>query len=163
MALPVVVGAGVTLGVPAALAAGLVVAVVLRSRAAWAGLLAVPLLWWAILVVELPRLPQLWVSARVAAWLDRRPVSGFAAVGYAEPSLMFAAGTGTQFLDAGAAARFLAADCGRVVAVAEPQVRPFLIAAGRLAPHAFAAVRGFDYSVGRDVALTLFRAGAPKP
>jgi 4-amino-4-deoxy-L-arabinose transferase-like glycosyltransferase len=163
VALPVVVGAGVTVGVPAALAAGLVVAVGLRSRAAWAGLLAVPLLWWAILAVELPRLPQLWVSAGVAAWLDRRPVSGFAAVGYAEPSLMFAAGTGTRWLDAGAAARFLAADAGRVVAVAERQVGPFLVAAGRMSPRAFATVRGFDYSVGRSVALTLFRAGSAKP
>ncbi len=174
VALPVVVGAGaraaLLLGLPGLLAAAIVAALVLRAgrddrRAVWSGLLAVPLLWWAILAVELPHLPQLWVSARVAAWLQGRPVSGFAAVGYAEPSLMFSAGTGTRWLDAAAAARFLAADSGRVVAVAERQVGPFLVAAGKIspqapAPHAFATVRGFDYSDGKTVALTLFEGAS---
>ncbi len=169
-ALPAAIGVGdaarLLLGGPGLLAAAAVAVCVLRAgrdqrRAVWSGLLAAPLLWWAILAIELPNLSPLWVSARVSAWLHTRPVSGFAAVGYAEPSLMFAAGTGTRWLDAAAAARFLMAAGGRVVAVAGPQVGRFLIAAEEGAPRqasptAFATVRGFDYSTGKPVALTLF-------
>ncbi len=165
IALPIVTGARLAValawGLPALLAAALVVGLVLRAgrdtrRAVWSGLLAAPLLWWAILAFELPNLPALWVSARVAAWVQRHPASGFAAVGYAEPSLMFSAGTGTRWLGPQAAARFLAEDSGRLVAVAERDVARFLIATGEPAPRAIATVRGFDYSTGRRVALTLF-------
>lgn len=168
VALPLVIGAATATalarGLPAALAAAFIALVVLhagadRARAAWSGLLAAPLLWWAVLAVELPNLPQLWVSARLGAALQARPPAGFAAVGYAEPSLRFAAGTATQWLDAAAAARFLATGPGRAVAVAAPQLTSFLRAAGPPAPHAFTTVRGFDYSNGKPVALSLFARG----
>ncbi len=157
--LPFVVGAPRWNGLAALLAALAVAGAVLRmahrpARAALAGLCAVPLLWWAVLAVELPRSGALWVSRAVAERAAGRPL---AAVGYAEPSLLFAAGTGTRWLNAADAARWLAAAPGRVVAVEARQLAAFEAVA---APTAigFARVDGFDYSNGRRVSVTLFAA-----
>jgi hypothetical protein len=79
--------------------------------------------------------------------------------GFREPSLMFLAGTDTRWLYGGpGAVRFLAAAPDRVAAVGNRDISQFLAEADKLgiAPRAFAAVAGFNYSRGRRVTLTLF-------
>ena len=121
----------------------------------------------------LPRLGGLWTSARAAqalrgAGLDPRggltpgPV---AVAGYAEPSLVFLLGTGTELASPAQAARAVAQ--GRpawVEARVEPAFRASLQApaARPVGPvRAAARVSGYDYSDGRKVVLTLWRADAP--
>ncbi|HST75735.1 MAG TPA: glycosyltransferase family 39 protein, partial [Acetobacteraceae bacterium] len=160
------------LGVPALATVGFGAWLVLRAarREDWpavvrAGLVAAPLLYWSSLGFELPELTPLWVSPRVEAalaahWPDGRPVGAmFGAAGFHEPSLMFLAGTDTCWLSGGPdAARFLAAAPDRVAAVGDRDVAQFHAEAEKLdvAPRAFAAIPGFNYSRGRRVTLTLF-------
>lgn len=166
-ALPLVVGGAWWLGLPALAAAGLLAWLVLRAwrrdapvRAACLGLAAAVPLYAAVLGLDLPHLTPLWIAPRVAAALAAHgPATGFAAAGYAEPSLMFLCGTDTRMLGGGAqAADFLAAARGRVVAVEARQSAAFAAqaAALELAPRAFAEVDGFNYSNGRRVRLTLY-------
>lgn len=155
------------LGVPTAFAALLVAVVVLRGgrdmrQAAIGGLACVPLLYWAALELELPRLTPLWVGPQVAAALRAHPApGGFAVSGYAEPSLMFAVGTGTRLLDPVAAAAFLAAAPGRVAAVDATTLPAFRAAPGGADARAWATIVGVNYARGRRVALTLFDRGTP--
>jgi 4-amino-4-deoxy-L-arabinose transferase-like glycosyltransferase len=151
------------LGIPALIAACLVLACGIgrdRPRAVMASLLAMPLLIWSLLGLELPNATPLWIAPRVQAALAAHGArSGFASVGYAEPSLMFVVGTDTQMLAGGAAgAQFLAGAPGRVVLVDSRDLPGFLAAARArgIAPHSFAELSGFNYSNGRRVALTLF-------
>ena len=157
-------------GVAGLLAASLVAWLVLRSRPDWqrmalAGALAMPLVTWPVLGVELPRLAPLWIAPHVAAalrahWPAGRPGDrGFGAVGFAEPSLMFLCGTDTRlFGNAAEGARFLAGAGDRVVAVERRDLPAFREAAARLglSPRAFTTVGGFNYSRGRRMELTLF-------
>ncbi len=155
------------LGVPTALAALLVLVAVLRAgrdtrRAVLGGLACVPLLYWATLGVELPRLAALWIGPQVAAALRRHPAQGgFAVSGYAEPSLVFSVGTATRLLDPPATAAFLAAAPGRVVAVDASTLTAFRAAPGGAEARAWGTIYGVDYAIGRRVALTLFDRGAP--
>ena len=176
-ALPLAIGPGlrdtVLLGIPALAAAVLLGCVVWRAMRDWprailSGLLAMPLLTWSVLGLELPRLDALWIAPRVAAalrahWPGGEPCdAGFGALGFAEPSLRFVCGTGTRlFGDAGQGAQFLAAGSDRILAVERRDLPAFAQASARigLAPHGFATVRGFNYSKGRSVALTLFESG----
>lgn len=152
----------ILLGLPAALAVGLIAGLVMAAgrdmpRAVVAGLVCMPLLSWAMRDLELPRLAPLWIGPRVAAALRAHPApGGFAVSGYAEPSLMFAVGTGTRFLDPSAAAAFLAARPGRVVAVDASTLPAFHAALGGAAAQAFATVAGVNYANGHRVSLTLF-------
>jgi 4-amino-4-deoxy-L-arabinose transferase-like glycosyltransferase len=155
------------LGLPALAAAALIVWIGIgrdRPRAVLASLLAMPLLTWALLGLELPAATPLWIAPRVqAALLAHGPRTGFAAVGYAEPSLMFVCGTDTRMLAGGAAgAAFLAAAPGRVVLIEAHDRAAFLAAAGQdgIAPHPFAEIGGFNYSNGHRVVLTLYDTGA---
>jgi hypothetical protein len=115
-----------------------------------------------VLGFEVPLVSSLWVSERVARLAASAP-GGLAAVGYAEPSLRFAAGTGTKFLGPISAASFLRQAPQRAVAVAAPQVPAFLQAAGVPAPHQFGSVDGFDYSNGHRIALKLFDVPSSQP
>ena len=121
---------------------------------------ALPLLIWSILGLELPNATPLWIAPRVeAALLHHAAPTGFAAVGYAEPSLMFVCGTETQMLPNGeAGARFLAGGSGRVVLVESRNEAQFHAAATTLGltPHAFATLAGFNYSNGHRLTLTLY-------
>jgi hypothetical protein len=116
-------------------------------------------LYAAVLGLELPRLAPLWIAPRVAAALAAHGApGGFAAAGFAEPSLMFLCGTDTQILGDGAqAADFLAAAPGRVVAVEARQAVGFARRAAvlGLAPRAFAQIDGVNYSNGRGARLSL--------
>ncbi|MBV9786488.1 MAG: phospholipid carrier-dependent glycosyltransferase [Acidisphaera sp.] len=160
------------IGLPALAAAALLGWLVLRAlpdprRALGAGLLALPLLLWSVLGLELPDLRGLWLAPQVAAalqahWSGGRPDdAAFAEIGYAEPSLVFLCGTATGLLgDPEAAAHFLAGGPDRVLLVGERDLAAFGAASRRLglSPHAFAVIRGYNYSRGRRVVLTLFDA-----
>jgi len=178
-ALPAVVEAGLRpadlLGVPALAAAALLAWLVLRAlpdmaRASATGLLAIPLVLWSVLGLELPAMTGLWIAPRAAAELaahwpgGRPPEAAFGALGYAEPSLVFLCGTGTQLLGTPPeAARFLAGGPDRVLLVDAREIPAFKQEATRLGvtPHAFAELRGYNYSRGHPVALALFDAAPP--
>jgi 4-amino-4-deoxy-L-arabinose transferase-like glycosyltransferase len=168
LALPVLLGEPVWLGVPAAmfaLPAGVAAAMaVSQRRMGWACLAAVPLLG-CVIGLELPHLQALWIAPRVAAALQRvwpgyTPLGrGFVAAGYAEPSLMFLAGTNVALLPNGpAAADMLARAPGDAVLVTAADVPGFLAEAARrhVAPRAMTTVSGFNYSRGKAVVLTLY-------
>ncbi len=168
LALPVVLGDSVWLGVPAAVLAvpaGVAAAVAVSQRGvAWACLAAVPLMG-CVIGVELPRLQALWIAPRVEAVLRRDWPGdtvlgrGVVAAGYAEPSLMFLAGTALALLpNGGAAADALARAPGDAVLVTEADVPGFLAEAARrhIAPRVVATVAGFNYSRGRAVVLRLY-------
>jgi hypothetical protein len=163
-AVPVVVGAAWWLGVPGLLAAAFILVVVLRRRDVRLALVAAPLLTWAVLGIMLPNVRPLWIAPRVAAALaahwpaGRPPDARFAALGFAEPSLMFLAGTDTRwFASPPAAARFLAAGPDRVVLVDSREQPAFAAAVAALGVHPwqFASVRGLNYSNGHRVTLLL--------
>jgi 4-amino-4-deoxy-L-arabinose transferase-like glycosyltransferase len=137
------------------------------GRAALAGLLLAVPLYGAVLQGVLPRLQPLWIAPRLAAVLAQRAPGlapgDFGATSYAEPSLVFAVGAGTQLLrDGPAAAAFLAAGPGRVVAVgdrAEAAFRQALTAQG-LAVEELGTVSGINYTNGRGLTLVLYRRPA---
>ena len=153
------------LGVPALAAAAVVLWLGLdrnRLGAVLASLLAMPLLTWSLLGLDLPDATALWIAPRVEQALQAHGIpTGFASVGYAEPSLMFVCGTGTELLAGGeAGARFLSGASGRVVAVESRDRDRFLAAAAAagIVPHRFGELAGFNYSNGRRVVLTLYDA-----
>jgi hypothetical protein len=160
VAAPVYLGVDPMLGVPAVLAALFVGWRAVRAADApgVAGtMLSAVLLYAAVLGWELPGLWPLWIAPRVVA-----SVPGLLAgqrlgsVGFAEPSLMFLAGTGTQFL---------LADEG-VAALAERRIDVLLVgdrdlaavqaglAARGVSTRLVGVVPGFNYSRGRRVTLT---------
>ena len=129
-----------------------------EGKEAVAALLASAVLYAAILGFELPRLTPLWIAPRVVAALpDRGPLG---AVGFSEPSLMFLAGTDTQWLLAADAPAALASGRVRTLLVGDRD-RPAVLAAAEQAGiklREVAEVPGFNYSRGRRVALTLYQA-----
>jgi 4-amino-4-deoxy-L-arabinose transferase-like glycosyltransferase len=118
----------------------------------------------------LPALSALWVSDRAAKGMAEKGISPrdgltpgpVAVAGYAEPSLVFALGTMTQ-LEGPAEAVEALAD-GRPALVEAGQAQAFREAADAvgLAAERIGEVKGFDYSEGDRVALSLWRA-APGP
>ncbi len=121
-----------------------------------AALLASIALYAAILGVELPRLTPLWIAPRVTAALPSGPLG---AVGFAEPSLMFLAGTGTQWLLAPDAPAALASGRIRTLLVGDRDRAAVLAAAAQAGVRLqqVAEVPGVNYSRGRKVVLTLYR------
>jgi 4-amino-4-deoxy-L-arabinose transferase-like glycosyltransferase len=168
LALPVLLGEPVWLGVPAAMfavPAGVAAAMaVSQRRMGWTYLAAVPLLG-CVIGLELPHLQALWIAPRVAAalrrdWPGDTPLGrGFVAAGYAEPSLMFLAGTDVTLLPNGAeAADALARAPGDAVLVTAADMPGFLAEAAlrHFVPRVLTTVSGFNYSRGRPVVLTLY-------
>jgi hypothetical protein len=161
-ALPVYLHASPWLSLPAVSAYGVVAALALRGRIVPA-LLAAPLLYAALFQIELPNLQALWIAPRVEALLRAQwPAwnaqgTGLAIAGFAEPSLMFLVGTDITILPDGEAAARLLAN-GAVDAAMVSDADAFAIEAGRfgMSVHGRGAVRGFNYSRGRWVTLTLF-------
>lgn len=178
VALPVVLGAPVWLGLPGLAAAASVGWLALRSRegrGVLAGLAAVPLVYWAILGLELPRLEPLWIAPRVVESLRRHPppparldvtlppgvshAAPLGAVGFHEPSLMFLAGTDTRWIATGEeGARALAAGGVRLLLVEGRNSAAFRDEAASLGlhPRELDRIEGFNISRGRRVVLTLF-------
>ena len=140
--------------------------------AAWRGLrpgLAARAVLLALLVlapalgIEAPLLNRLWLSRSAAALVAAHPPPHgvpMIAVGYAEPSLVFLLGTGTRLVSPAAAALDLRATPGAEALVesrAEADFHAALAACGIVA-HAIGRVGGLDYSNGRTMILTLYRA-----
>ncbi len=141
----------------------------IRAGRLSAGLLAMPVLYAAILWLELPRLRPLWIAPRAEAalradWPGWNPEGrGLAAVGFAEPSLMFLAGTGLRWMSAPDAAAAWRPGGLDAALVAEPDRAAFEAALARegAAARQVAMVDGYNYSRGRRVRLTLFVRQAP--
>ncbi|MBX6323239.1 MAG: glycosyltransferase family 39 protein, partial [Rhodospirillaceae bacterium] len=114
----------------------------------------------------LPQAGPLWVSREVAAAVRAAapacPRPAVAAVGYAEPSLVFLVGTRTRLVDEAGAARLLAEDPCAVAVVSDVAEEGFRSALARLnAPaESVAEVAGLNYSKGQRVRLTVYRAPA---
>jgi len=115
------------------------------------------MLYAAILGWELPRLAPLWLAPRVVAALPGGGALG--AVGFAEPSLMFLAGTGTQWLLADEAPAALVSGRIRTLLVGDRDLAAVRAGAERagLRLEEVAAISGVNYSRGRRVVLTLLR------
>jgi hypothetical protein len=136
----------------------------LRGRLAWALCACVPL-YAAILGFELPRAAPLWIGPRVVAalrqdWPAWNPQGrGLALAGYAEPSLVFLAGTRTLLLpDGGQAASALLAGTASLAVVSDRETASFHAQAVKdgLSPVLLATIDGFNPSRGRWVVLNLF-------
>jgi hypothetical protein len=111
-----------------------------------------------------PRLQPLWIAPRLEALLAERapglPASAFAITGHAEPSVVFAVGTGTNLLPTGGdAARFLAGAPGRVAAVGNRAEADFQreAAAIGLTPKEIGTVTGLNYTRGRWITLIFYQ------
>ncbi len=167
IALPALVGTGlavVAAAVPMALGgppfvpglvlvgAGTVLAVLARTPGRMAVAIAGSvLIYGAVLGYELPHLRPLWLAPSVVAALP--PGTTLGAVGFAEPSLMFLAGTGTRWLDAAGAARALADGSVGALVVGDRDLDTVLAATGPL--RTLATIPGYNISRGRHVTLTV--------
>jgi 4-amino-4-deoxy-L-arabinose transferase-like glycosyltransferase len=163
LALPVAMHAAWWLGVPGALAAGVVAWFAWQRRVAWAVAAAVPM-YAAVLQGELPAIPALWIAPRVEAALRadwpqwNAQGRGLAVAGYAEPSLMFLAGTDIlQLPDGASGAQALARGRASLVLVTDRDLAPFEAVCRELgvAARDVAQVGGFNVSRGRWVVLNV--------
>jgi 4-amino-4-deoxy-L-arabinose transferase-like glycosyltransferase len=110
----------------------------------------------------LPGLKPVWLSPQIAAAFEKAkpcPNSRLIATGYAEPSLVFLAGTNTLLVGPEDAARALAADKCAVAVVDGRHVEAFTKAlpGGQASVDEVATVRGVNYSKGTERLLILFR------
>ncbi|MDR3514798.1 MAG: glycosyltransferase family 39 protein [Azospirillaceae bacterium] len=106
----------------------------------------------------LPSLDPAWVSDAVKARIDAVrpcPTGPIAAAGYTEPSLVFDVGTGIQLTDGSGAAAIVGADACAVAVVDITQDAAFHTALST-AVRTLGQVRGFNYSRGKPVDLTLY-------
>ena len=116
-----------------------------------------------------PHLEPVWLSNDVAHALTRaglNPRQGVTpgpveVAGYAEPSLVFALGTGTELGDADDAANGIADGRPAIVESREEPAFRHELAARGLTAFPAATVKGVDYSNGDKMALTIYR-GAPQ-
>ena len=116
--------------------------------------------WPALLEGVAPGLDRLWVSRSAAREVDALAVKGpVASAGYAEPSLVFLLGTGTQLTDGAGAAAFLAQHPESVAIVETKETAAFQAKAAELSliPSRSGEVRGLNYSHGKPVDLTLYQ------
>jgi 4-amino-4-deoxy-L-arabinose transferase-like glycosyltransferase len=164
LALPIVLHASWWLGVPAAFACCLGFWWSWRRHPIWA-LAAAPLLYAAVFYGELPRIPALWIAPRIEAILKtgwpawNAHGQGVVVAGYAEPSLMFAVGTNIRLLANGAlAADGLAAVPDGAAVIGDRDQGAFDTQALHLGLtlHKLGEVRGFNYSRGRWITLSLY-------
>jgi len=156
-----------------ALATGATGAVALFRRQVQAGLLislSLGVVMHMVLTgVLAPRLTALFSSEQASKALARNhldPRNGVTTgppvlVGYAEPSLVFALGTGTE-LDNAADGADSVSD-GQPAIVEKKQDKAFRAAltAQKVAAAPVEEIKGFDYSIGKPVDLTLWRSLAP--
>ena len=164
-ALPIVLHVSLLPAVPAVLAALLLGFLALPARPTLA-LAAMPLLTLGLLGWELPQLRSLWIAPQVEHALAAIGLNGatLAAVGFHEPSLMFLAGTDTVMApDAAAGADDLIRGQAATALVDARDVAAFKAEAARLGEQvrAVATIRGFNYSRGRAMLLTLYAHAIP--
>ena len=161
---PLVLRVGWWLGVPAAVAAGLVGWFAVqgaRRPGAIGAVLASVLLYAAVLGWELPRLWPLWIAPRVVAALEPIGERGarIGAVGFAEPSLMVLGGTALHWFRAEEAVDAWVAGRVDTLVVGDRELEAVMrLAAVRgLVPRVVAVVPGYNYSRGRPVMLSILR------
>lgn len=155
------IGDALATGGPAAIAAIVATGCAIQAvrPAGVAGALAGAMLMAAVAIGwTAPRLVPLWIAPRVVAAVPSlRSGARLGAVGFAEPSLMFLAGTATAWLSAFDAAAALAEGRVDLLAIGDRdlgRVRAALDARG-VAVRVIATVPGYNYSRGRPVTLTL--------
>ena len=114
-----------------------------------------------------PSLQRLWLSRGVAQTFARVrpcPTTQLVSAPYAEPSMVFLVGTGTDLTDGPGAARRLLADgrCGLALLAGaeEPRFLTAMSAAGRQ-PVVVGEVDGRNYSDGQDLKLKFYRLPTP--
>ncbi|WP_404381390.1 ArnT family glycosyltransferase [Caenispirillum salinarum] len=114
----------------------------------------------------LPDMERLAVSPRLVAAYDAvapgRP-HPLVSAGYTEPSLVFLAGTETRLTTGQGAAAHLIENPGAVAAVEsrhEQQFKDAIAAAPGVQVEPLETLRGFNYSRGRDITITLYRSKA---
>jgi hypothetical protein len=122
-------------------------------------------LYMAVLIGHvLPALDSLWLSRDAIAMIAKHRAtaagSAVAATGYAEPSLVFSLGTEVRLVEPEVAARFLAQSPDRLALVALREKPAFEQATAALGYRAtpLDSVRGFNYSRGQWITLTLYAA-----
>jgi 4-amino-4-deoxy-L-arabinose transferase-like glycosyltransferase len=166
-AAPLLLHAGWWLGLPALCAAMLVLFLATKRQIA-AAIVASCLLYTAVLQLELPSLAQLWLAPRIVAVLRAGAPEigpdglGLVVAGYAEPSLMFLAGTRLDQLYSGeSAARALTRFPFGAVVIADEDMPGLNAASARLgltlAP--IGDISGFDTARGKNIKLDILRLG----
>ncbi len=138
------------------------------ARAAVLGVVAAIPLYTSIMQFTFPRIEALWIAPRLEAVLAREapglPAARFGITGHAEPSTLFHIGGALRLLRRGEdAARFLAEEPGRVVAVGNRAMDDFrreALALG-LTPLEIGQVAGFNYTRGRHITLSIFKVTNP--
>jgi hypothetical protein len=113
--------------------------------------------------VTFPLLPALFPSRLVADELRTSSCAKpqVASTGsFQEPSLVFLAGTDTRFTDGAGAAEFLNHGACRFVLIDARSERSFLTRADAIGLRyaRYARIEGFNISIGRPVALSMFRS-----
>jgi len=144
-------------GVPAALLILLICGLITAGRQSVA-LLMLPLALIAVFEIELPRLPALLLSPRInqALEADHLHGLGLGEAGYDEPSLMFLAGTNTQWFRTGTLlGNWMKQHPGNVAIVEARELKAFT----RTDPAVVQVgeVDGFDYSNGKWVKIEVLR------
>ena len=123
-----------------------------------AGLLVLPLGLEGVL----PRIDALWLSRAAAALVagERTPGERVASSGYTEASLVFLLGTDTELVAPPTAAADLAAHRVGLVLIEGRQDEAFkaALAGEGFTPRSLGQVQGLDYSNGKRMVLTLYRA-----
>ena len=138
------------------------------ARAAVLGVVAAIPLYASIMQFTFPRIEALWIAPRLETLLAREapglPPAQFGITSHAEPSTLFHIGGALHLLRRGEdAARFLAGDPGRVVAVGNRALDDFrreAMAQG-ITPREIGEVAGFNYTRGRHITLSLFKVTNP--
>ncbi len=134
------------------------------ERALLRGMAASLLVAIMLYAVILPRLPELFPSPRLSATLKetdcKKPLAALA--GYHEPSVVFLLGTETRLIDGSSAADFLRQGPCRFAALdGRTEQRNFVQRAEaiglRYSP--VSRIEGFNISIGRPVAIVVFRSG----
>jgi 4-amino-4-deoxy-L-arabinose transferase-like glycosyltransferase len=125
----------------------------------------------AFVAILAPRLQPLWLADRVADALDRtgiNPRDGLtpgpvSVAGFAEPSIVFSLGTGTELGEADDAAAAISE--GRPAVVERTAVADFekALAVGGWKASQVAQVDGLDYVSGRATSLHIYRSDSPPP
>jgi 4-amino-4-deoxy-L-arabinose transferase-like glycosyltransferase len=131
-------------------------------RALVVAIAASGVLFMVVFGTVLPRIQGLWLSRAAAEMITAHRPSSRApvvAAGYAEPSLVFLVGTDTRLTGGAGAAQFLAQHADAVAVVAGDQDDLFhaQAAASGLSVTALDTRRGYNYSRGRWITLTLYR------
>ena len=136
------------------------------ERSLLRGMIASVFIAVTVYAVMFPLLPALFPSKLIADEIrasgckDPHVVSTFA---YQEPSLVFMVGTGTRFTDGADAAEFLNTDACHFALIDPRSERSFVQRANAIGLRYALSQRieGYNISIGRAVALAIFRSASP--